>query len=45
MIFCIVGCVMYCGVFGDERTSLMGAIIAIIAVVIKMAECVLRFIK
>lgn len=45
MVLCIIGCIMYCGVFGDERTSMMGAIIAIIAVAMKMAECILRFIK
>lgn len=45
MVLCIIGCTMYCGVFGDERTSMMGAIIAIIAVAMKMAECILRFIK
>lgn len=44
MILGVTGAVMFCGLVGDERTEMQGAIIAMIAVFLKMAECVLRFV-
>lgn len=42
----IIGCMMYSGLLGEaDNMVLKGAIIAIIAVVMKMGECVLRFIN
>lgn len=51
----IIGAVMYSGLFsssswtkalgGQEKVEMMGAIIAIIAVSMKMSECILRWAK
>ncbi len=45
MLTAIVGALMYCGVFGKGVEMRQGIIVIIIAVSIKMAECMLRFKK
>lgn len=45
MILGIIGAVMYSGIMGDGRIELMGGIIVIIAISMKMAECVIRCMK
>ena len=43
MILAVVGCLMYSGLLGgDERTEMQGAIVAVIAIAFKFAECMLR---
>ena len=43
IILAIVGCLMYSGLLGgDERTEMQGAIVAVIAIAFKFAECMLR---
>lgn len=43
MIMSVVGALMYVGVFGDGVEEQMGAIIIIVAICFKMAECALRY--
>lgn len=45
MLTAVVGALMYCGVFGKGVEMRQGIIVIIIAVSIKMAECMLRFKK
>lgn len=45
MVTAIVGCLMYTGVIGGEENEMKGAIVVIIAVLIKMAECMIRLLK
>ncbi len=45
MLTAIVGVMMYCGVMGEGPVEKQGIIVIIIAVSIKMAECMLRFKK
>lgn len=45
MLTAIVGAMMYCGVMGQGVIERQGIIVIIIAVSIKMAECMLRFKK
>lgn len=45
MLTAIVGALMYSGVFGKGIETRQGIIVIIIAVSIKMAECMLRFKK
>ena len=46
IILAVIGGLMYSGLLGsDDNTVMNGAIIAIIAVVMKMGECVLRYIN
>ncbi len=45
MLTAIVGALMYSGVFGEGVETRQGIIVIIIAVSIKMAECMLRFKK
>lgn len=45
MVLGVIAAVMYSGWIGDGRTEMMGAILAVIAISMKMAECVLRMIK
>lgn len=45
MVVAVVGCLMYCGVMGDDNNEMKGAIVVIIAVLIKMAECMIRLLK
>lgn len=45
MLTAIVGALMYSGVFGEGVKTRQGIIVIIIAVSIKMAECMLRFKK
>lgn len=45
MVTAVVGALMYCGVFGKGVEMRQGIIVIIIAVSIKMAECMLRFKK
>ena len=45
MVVAIVGCLMYTGVLGGNDNEMKGAIVVIIAVLIKMAECMLRLLK
>lgn len=45
MLTAIVGALMYSGVFGEGVQTRQGIIVIIIAVSIKMAECMLRFKK
>lgn len=42
MVTGIAAAVMYSGWVGNERTVMMGAVLGVIAISIKMAECVLR---
>jgi hypothetical protein len=43
MIMSVVGALMYVGVFGDGVEEQMGAIVIIVAICFKMAECALRY--
>lgn len=51
LLFIIIGIIGACvNAYGqwfihDERTKMMGIVIVIIAMAIKMAECVLRYMK
>lgn len=45
MVVAIVGCLMYTGVLGGNDNEMKGAIVVIIAVLIKMAECMIRLLK
>ena len=45
MVIAIVGCLMYMGYIGGEENEMRGAIVVIIAVLIKMAECMIRLLK
>lgn len=45
MLLGIAGAVMYSGWVGDGKIVQMGAIVAVIAICMKMAECVLRYKK
>lgn len=45
IILAFAGAVMYSGLVGDEKTVTMGGIVAIIAVSMKMAECMLRLVR
>ncbi len=45
MLTAIAGALMYCGVMGKGVEMRQGIIVIIIAVSIKMAECMLRFKK
>lgn len=45
MLTAIVGVLMYCGVMGEGLIVKQGIVVIIIAVSIKMAECMLRFKK
>lgn len=45
MIVAVIGCLMYVGVIGDADSEMKGAIVVIIAVLIKMAECMIRLLK
>lgn len=45
MVIGVIGGAMYSGYFGDGRIIQMGGILVIIAISMKMAECVLRYKK
>ncbi|MBR1840146.1 MAG: hypothetical protein IJ782_06150 [Prevotella sp.] len=45
MVIAIVGCLMYTGIIGGEDNEMKGAIVVIIAVLIKMGECMIRLLK
>ena len=45
MLTALVGALMYCGVMGEGVVTRQGIIVIVIAVSIKMAECMLRFKK
>lgn len=45
MVLGIIGAVMYSGKLGDGRIEVMGGIIVVIAISMKMAECVIRCMK
>jgi hypothetical protein len=45
MVIAIVGCLMYMGYIGGKENEMRGAIVVIIAVLIKMAECMIRLLK
>lgn len=45
MVVGVVSAVMYSGWVGDGRIQMMGAVLAVIAISMKMAECVLRYMK
>lgn len=45
MVLGVIGAVMYSGWVGNGRMEMMGAVVAVIAISMKMAECVLRYIK
>lgn len=45
MVIGVIGAVMYSGWIGDGRIEMMGAVLAVIAISMKMAECVLRFLN
>ena len=42
MVTGVAAAVMYSGWVGEGRTVMMGAVLGVIAISIKMAECVLR---
>ncbi len=42
MLLAIVGVAMYMGCFGDGKQETMGLLVIIMAVFVKMAECVIR---
>ncbi len=42
MLLAVAGGVMYCGLLGEGVVEQMGVILIVIAVCIKMSECVLR---
>lgn len=45
MVVAVVGCLMYTGYIGGPDSEMKGAIVVIIAVMIKMAECMIRLLK
>lgn len=45
MIVAVVGCLIYIGVIQTDNGEMKGAIVVIIAVLIKMAECMIRLLK
>lgn len=45
MVLGVIGAVMYSGWVGNGRMEMMGAVVAVIAISMKMAECVLRYVK
>lgn len=45
MLLGVIGAVMYSGIVGNGVIEQMGGIIVVIAISLKMAECVLRYIK
>ena len=45
MIVAVVGCLIYTGVIQTDNSEMKGAIVVIIAVLIKMAECMIRLLK
>ncbi|MBR4572483.1 MAG: hypothetical protein IKO28_03590 [Prevotella sp.] len=45
MLVAIVGCLVYVDVIPTDNGEMKGAIIVIIAVMIKMAECMIRLLK
>lgn len=45
MLLGVIGAVMYSGYFGDGKIIQMGGVVVIIAISMKMAECVLRYRK
>ena len=45
MLVAVVGCLIYTGVINTDNGEMKGAIVVIIAVMIKMAECMIRLLK
>ena len=45
MIIAIIGCLIYIDVIHLDNYEIKGAIVVVIAVMIKMAECMIRMLK